>query len=167
MMESDGSVIWCDSCKAKWQMDELGELHREDGETKFSHIPDWFEWERSEVRKQIEEGTYHFEDWVDVYSLPHAKSFIHLGNAKLTHTPEGLKLEGAYRGKEYCITRSAKGMYGIHVEYDYVYERPLDCVDISTNDDSFYCYPTKQNVVTKISFAVEELYKIQNEAKSN
>ena len=160
MMESDGSVIWCNHCKAKWQMDEFGELHMEDGVTKFSHIPDWFEWERSEVRKQLEEGTYRFEDWVDVYSLPHAKSFIHLGNAKLIHDHEGLRLEGAYRGKPYCITRSAKSMYGLHIEYDYVYVKPYDCIDISTENDSYYCYPTKENVVTKVSFAVEELYKM-------
>ena len=164
-MESDGSVIWCNHCKAKWQMDEFGELHMEDGETRFTHIPDWFEWERSEVRRQIEEGTYCFEDWVDVYSLPHAKSFIHLGNAKLTHNEKGLKLEGAYRGKPYCITRSAKSMYGIHIEYDYVYVKPFDCIDISTENDSYYCYPTKQNVVTKVSFAVEELYKIYEEQR--
>ena len=165
MMESDGSVIWCNHCKAKWQMDEFGELHMEDGVTKFSHIPDWFEWERSEVRKQLEEGTYRFEDWVDVYSLPHAKSFIHLGNAKLIHDHEGLKLEGAYRGKPYCITRSAKSMYGLHIEYDYVYVKPYDCIDISTENDSYYCYPTKENVVTKVSFAVEELYKIYEEQR--
>ncbi len=167
MMESDGSVIWCNHCKARWQMDELGELHMEDGETRFSHIPDWFEWERSEVRRQIEDGTYYFEDWVDVYSLPHAKSFIHLGNAKLIHDAEGLRLEGAYRGKPYCITRNAKSMYGLHVEYDYVYVKPYDCIDISTENDSYYCYPTKENVVTKVSFAVEELYKVYDEKRQD
>ena len=52
-------------------------------------------------------------------------------------------------------------MYGLHIEYDYCYVRPDDCVDISTDNDSLYCYPTKKNVVTKLSFAVEELYKIK------
>jgi hypothetical protein len=32
-------------------------------------------------------------------------------------------------------------------------------VDISTEDDSFYCYPTKQNVITKLAFATEILYQ--------
>jgi len=36
-------------------------------------------------------------------------------------------------------------------------------VDISTDDDSLYCYPTKKDVVTKLSFAVEELYKMKKE----
>ena len=52
-------------------------------------------------------------------------------------------------------------MYGLHVEYDYCYLRPEDCIDVSTDDDSLYCYPVKQNVGTKISFAVEEIYKMK------
>jgi hypothetical protein len=32
-------------------------------------------------------------------------------------------------------------------------------VDISTENDSFYCFPTKENVVTKLSLATEEIYK--------
>ena len=47
----------------------------------------------------------------------------------------------------------------LHIEYDYCYLKPLDCVDISTENDSFYCYPeTAKNVVTKLAFATEELY---------
>ena len=57
-------------------------------------------------------------------------------------------------------------MYGVHVEYDYCYVKPFDCIDISTEKDSFYCYPTKQNVVTKLSFATEELYKVKMEERA-
>lgn len=52
-------------------------------------------------------------------------------------------------------------MYGVHIEYDYCYVKPFDCIDISTDNDSFYCYPTKENVVTKLSLATEEIYKIE------
>jgi hypothetical protein len=34
-------------------------------------------------------------------------------------------------------------------------------VDISTEKDSFYCFPTKENAVTKLSLATEEIYKIK------
>ena len=54
-------------------------------------------------------------------------------------------------------------MYGVHVEYDYCYIEPYDCIDISTPDDSYYCYPTKENVVTKLGFATEEIYKMKLE----
>jgi hypothetical protein len=58
-------------------------------------------------------------------------------------------------------------MYGLHIEYDYCYVRPDDCVDISTDNDSLYCYPAKQNVVTKLSFATEELYRLKRRARAD
>ncbi len=161
VMASKGAELYCTECGKRWTMNTDGTLTAQNGPTEFSHIPDWFEWERSEVRKQIENGEYSFEDKVDVYSLPRCMKFEHLGPATLTHDPEnGFILKGHYRGEDYLVQRKPLGMYGLHVEYDYCYIKPFDCVDISTDKDSFYCYPTKQNVVTKLSFAVEELYKI-------
>ena len=162
-MNSKGTEIFCEACGKRWEMDELGELHALEGDTEFTHIPDWFEWERAQVRKQIREGNYHFEDEVDVYSLPEPWRFRDLGKAVLTHDMTGFTLKGHYNGEEYCIHRPAQGMYGLHVEYDYVYLKPNDCVDISTENDSFYCYPALQNVVTKLSFATEELFILHKE----
>jgi len=51
----------------------------------------------------------------------------------------------------------------LHVEYDWVYVKPYDCVDISTENDSFYCFPKKQNVVTKLAFATEIIYETHAE----
>ena len=166
-MNSKGAQIFCEECGKRWTLLEDGNLQANEGETEFSHIPDWFAWERSEVRKQIEEGTYHFEDKVDVYSLPRCWRFLHLGDATLTHDiNEGFTLTGHYRGQDYKIERKPLGQIGLHIEYDYCYIKPFDCVDISTDKDSFYCYPTKQNVITKLSFATEEIYRIkQAEAK--
>jgi hypothetical protein len=45
----------------------------------------------------------------------------------------------------------------MHIEYDYLGRG--DCVDISIPDDSFWCYTTKRDVITKISFATEEMHK--------
>ena len=167
-MDSRGHELFCTACGKVWELGELGELTAKEGETEFSHIPDWFEWERLQVRKQVEDGSYYFEDTVDVHSLPIAERFIHLGEARLTHTIEdGLVLEGFYNDKPYRVQRAPGGMYGLHVEYDYVYVKPEDCIDISTADDSFYCYPTKQNVITKLSFAVEEIYRHTRAQRKN
>jgi hypothetical protein len=38
-------------------------------------------------------------------------------------------------------------------------------VDISTENDSFYCFPEKQNVVTKLAFATEEIFLLHMERK--
>ncbi len=162
-MASEGAEIYCEACGKRWEMQQDGSLKALSGETEFPHIPDWFEWERGQVRAEIERGEYSFSDEVEVYSLPRCMKFENLGKATLRHNPdEGFVLEGRYRGEDYRIERKPKGMYGVHVEYDYCYIKPYDCIDISTEKDSFYCYPTKQNVVTKLSFAVEEIYKIKN-----
>lgn len=166
-MSSKGSEIFCTECGKRWNMNEDGSLTALEGKTEFSHIPDWFEWEREQVRGQIVRGEYSFSDTVDVYSMPRCWRFIHLGEAKLRHDPEeGFVLEGEYNGSPYRAQRLPAGLNSLHIEYDYCYIKPFDCVDISTDDDSFYCYPTKENVVTKLAFATEELYKMKrNERK--
>lgn len=166
-MASEGTQLYCKACGKRWEMDELGQLAALEGETEFSHIPSWYEWQRSEVRKQIEAGTYSFTDEVDVYSLPRCMRFVHLGKAKLTHDPEkGYVLKGNYNDSDYQVERKPQDMYGVHIEYDYCYIKPYDCIDISTNNDSFYCYPTKENVVTKLSLATEEIYKWEQEKRN-
>lgn len=159
-MSSKGAELCCDACGRRWQMNEDGTLSAMDGETRFSHIPDWFEWEREQVRAEIESGCYSFSDEVDVHSMPRCWRFEALGRAKLTHDPEhGFVLEGVYRGQAYRIQRTPLETNSLHVEYDFPHIKPFDCLDISTENDSFYCFPTKENVVTKLAFATEEIYQ--------
>ena len=163
-MESKGTELFCPDCGKKWTLLETGYLKAQEGETEFDHIPDWFEWERLQVREEIESGKYSFSDEVDVHSMPRCYSFIPLGNARLTHDLEnGFVLEGHYRGKDYRIQRTPLQSNSLHVEYDFPHIKPFDCVDISTENDSFYCFPTKENVVTKLAFATEEIYRIKSE----
>ena len=159
---SKGIYISCSKCKKEWELCEDGSLRATTGETEFSHIPDWFEWEREEVRREILDGRYFFTDTVDVHSLPRCWKFEKLGNATLTHNAEdGFVLTGFYRGQEYRIQRHPLETNSLHVEYDFPHIKPYDCLDISTPNDSFYCFPTKQNVATKLSLATEEIYKIK------
>jgi len=166
-MDSEGVEIFCRECGKRWFLGEDGVLVATEGETEFPHVPDWFAWEREQVRGQIERGEYRFEDEVEVYSMPRTWRFEKLGRARITHTIEdGFVLEGHYRGEDYRIQRLPIQMNSLHIEYDYCYIKPLDCFDISTEDDSFYCYPlTQQNVVTKLAFATEELYLRQMQNK--
>lgn len=160
-MASEGTELFCRACGKRWHLREDGNLEALDGETEFSHIPDWFMWERTQVEQQIENGTYSFEDEVEVYSMPRCWKFEELGKAKLRHTiEEGWILEGHYNGEDYRIHRRPNQTNSLHIEYDYCYIRPEDCVDISTENDSFYCYPvTRTDVVTKLAFATEILYE--------
>ena len=158
-MDSKGTEIFCTECGKRWNLNEDGTLKALEGETEFSHVPDWYNWEREQVKKQIEEGTYSFEDDVEVYGFPRCWRFIPLGKGKVTHDPEnGFVVTGHYRGKDYRVQRTPAQMNSLHVEYDYCYIKPFDCFDISTEKDSLYCYPTKKNVITKLAFATELCY---------
>lgn len=167
-MASKGTEIYCEHCGKRWNLNEDGTLSALNGETEFTHVPDWFNWEREQVRKQVRSGEYNFCDDVEVYSMPRCWKFEKLGNAKITHdTENGFVLSGNYRGKDYRIQRKPLDNNSLHIEYDYCYLKPLDCFDISTDNDSFYCYPKKQNVVTKLGFATEEIYLMHREQAKN
>ena len=157
-MDSKGAKLFCNACGKTWEMDEYGQLHALDGKTEFSHIPDWSNWERACVRKEIEDGTYYFEDTVRVETLPGSLKFYKQGEGTLIQTPEGTTVKCNYYGEEYTLFRSAKSLESMHIEYDYLGRG--DCVDISIPDDSFWCYVSKKDCITKISFATEEIHKL-------
>ena len=164
-MDSKGAELFCTVCGKRWLWQEDGYLKAQEGETEFDHIPDWFDWQRQQVKKQIEEGSYRFEDEVEVFSLPRIYRYIPLGKATLTHDEEnGFVLKGHYRGKDYFIQRTPAQTNSLHVEYDFGPIDSKDYVDISTENDSFYCRPTKKNCITKLAFATEELY-LRSQAK--
>ena len=165
-MRSEGTELYCSACGKRWEMDELGVLHAKSGKTEFPHIPDWFEWERMQVREQIYSGTYSYSDRVEVYSLP-AEKFVHLGFADVTHDREnGFIISGEYNGLPYRLQRKPLGMYGLHVEYDHMFVRPDDCFEVSCENDSLFCYPSAENIITKLSFATEEIYAYHMKKRS-
>ena len=166
-MASAGTEIFCTQCGKRWNLNEDGTLTALAGETEFSHVPDWFAWERTQVEKQIEDGTYAFQDDVKIYSQPRAMNFLKLGDGKLTHTiQEGFTIEGFHNGSPFRICKKPLQSNSLHIEYDYCYLEPKDCVEISVPDDSFTCYPqTQENVVTKLGFATEILYQKHLAAK--
>lgn len=156
-MDSAGSRLWCNHCKKEWRMTEYGELQAADDGTEFPHIPDWFAWERENVRKEIAEGTYYFTDEVRIDTLPNAKGFIHQPTGRLTQDITGTTIEGVLYGEQKIIHKSPLELDSMHIEYDY--KGKGDCVDISTQEDSYWCYPVlARDVISKLSIATEELY---------
>lgn len=158
-MDSKDDTLWCNQCGKKWNMTILGELKAEEGETEFTHIPDWYEWERVNVRREVEAGTYHFQSKAVVYSLPDSLGFINLGTATLVHNMNGFQLKGSHLHTPYELNWKPNALYSCHIEYNY--RNIGDCVDLNTKDDTLYIYPqSKKCSVTKLSLATEELYKV-------
>ena len=153
-MRSKGTRLFCEHCGATWEYTELGELRAVEGETRFSHIPDWYEWERENVRREIEEGRYSFSGPVHVDALPKDR-FIPLGSGRLTHDMTGFTLETE---KEGALHIPAQSQYSCHIEYEYL-GKYADCIDLNTPKDTLYIYPEGEDfAVTKFALATEELY---------
>lgn len=161
-MYSEGTELWCEHCGKRWEMTELGELKAKEGETEFSHIPDWFKWERANVREEVRNGTYFIEDDVRIDTIPNSKGFIKQGNGHFKQDTNGMVLYGNAYGKPFEIKKEGCEQESIHVEYAYKYGG--DVFDLSTNEDSFWFYPlTKRDILTKVSFATEEIYMMHKE----
>ena len=88
-MEGRGIHLTCGNCGKKYELTNLGELKALEGETEFSHIPDWAAWERECVREEIRNGSYRFEDEVRIETLPSWTKFYKHGKGRLIQTPEG------------------------------------------------------------------------------
>ena len=164
-MSSKGTRLRCDHCGKEWEMTELGELRAVEGRTEFDHIPDWYEWEREQVRREIEAGEYFFHSPVRVDLLPNADGYVDLGRATLTHDENGITLEGVFEDEHYVVEKPVNSLYTLQIEYNY-HDCGHDCIGLSTAKDSFYIYPLCDKFsVTKLSLAVEEMYKLRDDNK--
>ena len=158
-MTSGKSTLRCESCGKSWEMSQLGQLSANEGETEFSHIPDWYEWERANVRREVEEGAYFQQMEVRVESLPNAKGFVVFKEAGiLTHNMDGFRLTGVYENEKYDLVWSATDLHSCHIEYNYM--KRGDCIDLNKTDDTFYLFPNGDSfAITKIALATEELFR--------
>ncbi len=155
---SAGIRLWCEACGAEWEMDTLSRLHGINTDKGFSHIPDWYRWEREEVRKEVRAGNYRFEDEVrveDYYSTP--VGFVNAGTAKVIHDQNGFTFEGTVDGKPFYLNKPVSSMYSVHIEYDFL--KRGDAFDIATEQTTYFMFlKNAKNYLTKMHFATEELY---------
>lgn len=155
-MEGKGIHITCKACGKKWEMDEYGQLSALSGETEFSHIPSWYDWERECVRKEIENGEYLLDTEVDIAVQVNLDGVCMIGPGRLVHNTEGFCLTSDDGQLDY--SQSATASYTIYSDY-YWYERG-DVIGIGDTEYSYFCI-VKDNVsVTKARLAAEEIYKI-------
>ncbi len=155
--EGKGIHLTCKACGKKYELTVLGEIIALDGDTEFSHIPDWYKWEREEVRKEIESKDYSLDVQVDIGLLIDLKAIYMVGAGRLRHDDSGFILEGC-EGK-LIYQQRPDACYGLYADY-YWYEIG-DVICIGNNDILYYCFPKDDTPVAKTRLAVEELFKIK------
>ena len=160
-MEGRGTAITCGCCGKRWELTELGELRALEGETEISHIPDYYRWERQQVRQELLEGRYRLDVDVDVVMQVDNKAMYRVGKGRLIHDTNGFHLTGC--GGKLDYTQKPMAHYSLYADY-YWYELG-DVVCIGDTDTHHFCFPPKDIAVAKIRLAAEELYKLCKERK--
>ncbi len=156
-MIGEGITLTCKACGEKHRLDEYGVLVGDDFEAKMPHIPTWYEWQREEVKREIERGEYSVEALVDIMVSVDTKRLFHVGGGRLTHSTEGFRLTGD--DGELCYEQTPLASYSVNADFNW-YEIG-DIIGIGNGECLYYCFPKSHgDIVTKIRLAAEEIYKI-------
>ena len=155
--EGKGTELVCHACGVKYTLTEAGYLENVGGESKFIHVPDWFRWEREQVRKELEDGTYLLDTDVEIGVMVDYKAIYMVGSGHLTHNENGFHLTGCDGKLDY--TQGPLSCYSLYSDY-YWYELG-DVICIGNADALYYCFPKCGDVVAKTRLATEELYKMK------
>ena len=155
VMEGHGINLTCKKCNALWEMQEDGSL-KSDTFT-FTDIPSWYEWERLMVSGDVEDDDYEEDYKVDVYLQRDYKGLYKIGEGKLTQTKDGIHLKT--NDGEVDFYQSNKVMYSLNTDF-FFYEIG-DMVCIGDEQNRFYCFPHKKDVVAKMRLVTEETFKLK------
>ncbi len=160
-MKSKDDIIYCPDCGVNYQLTENGFLESLNSLTIFNHVPDWYKWERQEVKKELLENRYLLDEDVLVYMMKDTYKIYDIGEGHLVHNNEG-----------FCLTIDQKLEFKVPssktytINSDFYWYQIGDIISIGDYNKQFYCFiKSKKNVVAKARLAAEEQYKIINNLK--
>lgn len=163
-MLGKGIRIKCTECGKTHILTEYGALEAEDGKPSFTHIPDWYKWERECVRKEISDGTYGFDVPVEILMTVDTKRLYKVGEGRLSHSIDGFFLSGCNGNLEY----HHKPLTSYSLYSDFNWYEIGDMICIGNYEALYYCFPKIEgDIVAKARLATEEIYKILSENKRN
>lgn len=161
--EGKGTMLTCHSCGKAYELTEYGYLEATDGASAFTHVPHWYAWQRQEVKKELEDGTYRLDVPVEIGMIVDYSALYMVGTGRLTHTTEGFTLTSD--DGQIHFTQPPLASHTLNADY-YWYEIG-DMIGVGNSDVQFYCFPQNcGDIVTKTRLAVEELYKLKKSKKA-
>ena len=156
-MAGKGETLTCHACGRAHRLDGLGRLVAHEGETRFSHVPDWFDHQRACVREEIEAGTYRTQSDVTIAMLVDYKALYLIGDGRLCHDENGFVLTDTDGNLLY--EQKPQASYTLNA--DYFWYEIGDVIGIGNKDALYYCFPKDGASVTKARLATEELYRMK------
>ena len=146
----------CNHCGKTYTMTPFGELEAMDGHGVFTHIPHWYDWQRQQVRRELEEGTYLLDTEVDIGVMVDYSAIYMVGSGRLVHDLNGFHLAGGDGKLDY--TQSAAASHTLYSDY-YWYEID-DVISIGDTEVHYFLFPKDHAPVAKVRLATEEMYKL-------
>lgn len=155
-MEGKGIKLICKSCNKEYELTKYGYLKALDGNDTFTHIPDWYNYQRKCVKEEIINKTYEAKLDVKIYVLRDYKGLYDVGEGILIHNNDGFKLTGCDGKLEFSL----KPLNSYTICSDFYFYQIDDVVCIGNNNIRYCCFPkNSKDIVTKIKLATEELHK--------
>ena len=158
-MTGKGISLKCEACGKEYRMEEDGSMSAVTGLAEYSHIPDWYAWERECVRQSVLDGTYSMDLKVKIGMMVDHKAIYMVGDGVLHHGPSGFELDGC--GGKLHYEQSPIACYSVYS--DYFWYEIGDVICIGNKDALYYCFPVQKDVVAKIRLAAEEIYKARTQ----
>ncbi|MBO7136839.1 MAG: 1-acyl-sn-glycerol-3-phosphate acyltransferase [Spirochaetaceae bacterium] len=174
-MLGKGVNLSCNACGAVWTLTEYGTLeqispskaaadNQPDKQPAFDNVPDWFSWQREQVRAELAAGTYRLDVPVEIYMMVNTKAIYYVGDGRLQHSPAGFVLDGCDGRLHY--EQKPRASYSLYSDY-YWYEIG-DMVCIGGMKTLYYCFPKNAgDIAAKARIATEELYKLNKPSLSD
>ncbi len=158
----EGELLTCNACGKQYRLDEYGMLEctEPDCSCEIPHIPDWYAWEREEVRREITEGRYSLDIPVDIIVSFDTKKMYRVGEGRLKHGTDGFHLTS----NDGQISYEHKPLSSYTICSDFNWYEIGDIISFGDSKCLYYCFPKVEGVsVAKARLAAEEIYKIEHE----
>ncbi|MBO5363099.1 MAG: 1-acyl-sn-glycerol-3-phosphate acyltransferase [Clostridia bacterium] len=155
-----GEKLSCLACGKEYRLTEYGKMEALVGDTEFDHIPDWYRWQRSQVKAELEAGRYEMNLAVEILMMIDSYKLYHIGEGRLKHDENGFLLRSNDGQLDYRQAPTAS----YTLNSDFYWYQISDTICIGDMSVQYYCLPkTAGDVVAKARLAAEELYKIKTQ----
>ncbi len=158
-MFGKSTTLTCKNCDAIYDFTNLGELKKRGGKTEFSHVPDYYQWERECVKEEILNGDYNLETKVDIGVIKNYDALYMIGSGTLKHSENGFTLTS----DDGLLKYEQSPLHSYSLNSDYFWYEIGDMISIGDKNTLYYCFPKDNISVTKARLATEELYKIKQQ----
>lgn len=155
-MESGDDFIRCNACGNTVKYNEYGELTPEEGSKGYSRIDLWYEYQREEVRKDIEKSDFSIQKEVDMFiNDTEKRKFVKVGEGVLSLDYDYLKYKGDFNGEPYELEFPTDKMPTLAVKGN-------ESMDLADDKYVYKIQFKERKFAAKYTISVEEIFKRKN-----